>query len=363
MRRLALLVMIQLSMAGIGLGCKSEGAGDVVDGSGDAQLVEARTDAGGSARDGVEQILPDGAADSEEAVVADAGKDIAADAAKDFANGPDRPANADTKSEEDSTSVMDSEMDSRGATDTSLASDVVTSLDANGRFDSGQEPGTGSISVGSDGTLQIWTVGDSITEGVNNGYRNRLWEVLRADGYVVNFLGTEVHPYPDTAVCSDANHDGHPGYTIGGIEAEIAAWYAAIARPDVVLLMAGTNDLAWWVADAQSALSSAEEMMTLVDTILAFGGQMRIIVSTIPPMESEVIDEPQIDRAVLGRQFNAALADLVGVHPERGKRLWLADVYSVLELSDLYDGIHPSREAHDKVGDAWLEVLLPLLTE
>jgi len=27
----------------------------------------------------------------------------------------------------------------------------------------------------------------------------------------------------------------------------------------------------------------------------------------------------------------------------------------------LDDGIHPSRKAHDKVADAWLKVLLPLL--
>jgi hypothetical protein len=105
---------------------------------------------------------------------------------------------------------------------------------------------SGQIGLGGDGILQVWTVGDSITEGVNNGYRNRVWTVLTGAGYVLDYVGTLVHPYPDTAVCPDADHDGHAGYTIGGIHDELDAWYAQVAAPDVVLIMAGTNDLAWW---------------------------------------------------------------------------------------------------------------------
>ena len=118
-----------------------------------------------------------------------------------------------------------------------------------GERDGGEADGgiAGEISLGADNTLQIWTVGDSITEGVNNGYRNRLWTELTADGYAVDLVGTLVHPYPDSA-CPDPDHDGHSGYTIGNIGDELGGWYSQITAPDVVLVMAGTNDLAWWLA-------------------------------------------------------------------------------------------------------------------
>ena len=51
----------------------------------------------------------------------------------------------------------------------------------------------------------------------------------------------------------------------------------------------------------------------------------------------------------------------VAAHPSCGSRLWLSDIHAALTVTDLYDGIHPTREAHDKVADAWLVVLAPLL--
>jgi lysophospholipase L1-like esterase len=221
--------------------------------------------------------------------------------------------------------------------------------------------GQAKIELGGDGVLQIWTVGDSITEGVNNGYRNRLWTGLGGAGYEVDFVGSLEHPYPDTSVCTDADHDGHPGFTIGGIAGEIDAWRASIASPDVTLLMAGTNDLAWWVADGTSMADVASGMVALADEVLAYSPSSAVIVGSIAPMESKVIDTIQKDRAELATEYNAALEAAITSHPAHGTRLWFADVNGALAVSDLYDGIHPSREAADKVGDAWLSVLTPLL--
>lgn len=233
-----------------------------------------------------------------------------------------------------------------------------------GAAGTGGVAGSGAkIDLGSDGVLQIWTVGDSITEGVNNGYRNELWSGLTGAGYQVDFVGSLVHPYPDTAVCTDADHDGHSGYSIGGIEDEVDAWYGAIDAPDVVLVMAGTNDIAWWIAPGTTMTQVADHMLELVDHLLGVNPNMEVILGTIAPMSSEVVAEVQLDRAELTKQYNQALKDGVSAHPQAGTRLWIADVNAALTVSDLYDGIHPTREAHDKVGDAWLGVLQPLLVE
>lgn len=220
---------------------------------------------------------------------------------------------------------------------------------------------SGQIDLGSDGVFQLWTVGDSITEGVNNGYRNQIWSALTGAGYELDFVGSLVHPYPDTAICTDADHDGHSGYSIGGIEDELDGWYSSIAAPDAVLVMAGTNDIAWWVAPGTTMDSVADQMLALVDHLLGKNPDMAVIVGTIAPMSSEIVDDIQLDRADLTIEYNTALKQKVNAHAAYGSRLWLADVNAALTIGDLYDGIHPTREAHDKVGDAWLGVLQPLL--
>jgi lysophospholipase L1-like esterase len=180
-------------------------------------------------------------------------------------------------------------------------------------------------------------------------------------GYALDFVGTLVHAYPDTAVCSDADHDGHSGYSIGGIEDEVDAWYGAIGAPDVVLVMAGTNDIAWWVAPGTTMSQVADAMLGLVDHLLGLNPNLAVIVGTIAPMSSTIVAEVQLDRAELTNEYNLALTQGVNGHAQHGTRLWLADVNAALTVVDLYDGIHPTREAHDKIGNAWLGVLQPLL--
>src|SRR5688572_23445837 len=41
-----------------------------------------------------------------------------------------------------------------------------------------------------DGVLHIWTLGDSITVGVEGGFRNDIYNLLGADGYKVDLVGT-----------------------------------------------------------------------------------------------------------------------------------------------------------------------------
>ena len=64
------------------------------------------------------------------------------------------------------------------------------------------------------GCLKIMPLGDSITLGVNGGYRNTLRTSLTANGCGVDFVGSQFDQY---AVTSDKEHEGHPGFTISNI--------------------------------------------------------------------------------------------------------------------------------------------------
>src|SRR4029077_13656207 len=60
----------------------------------------------------------------------------------------------------------------------------------------------------------IMPLGDSITVGVNGGYRNDLYTGFRQTDCGVSYVGTLSDPNTRVA---DKNHEGHAGLTIGDI--------------------------------------------------------------------------------------------------------------------------------------------------
>ncbi|MCC6596924.1 MAG: cellulase family glycosylhydrolase [Rhodanobacteraceae bacterium] len=204
------------------------------------------------------------------------------------------------------------------------------------------------------GVWRIMPLGDSITVGVNGGYRNGLWNRLKAAGYAVDFVGSESDIYTKAP---DPNHEGHPGFTIGGIAERIDEW-ARAANPTHVLLMIGTNDVAWW--SAKTASEIAEETMALVDRLRAVLPKAWIVVGSIPPLTVAIIEPHKVNRAVLARDYNASLKARVQERGLRGQRVRFADTGSVLSVTDLYDGVHPTEGAADKMAGVWFTALKPL---
>lgn len=204
-------------------------------------------------------------------------------------------------------------------------------------------PTRSPTAVPAGGALRILPLGDSITEGVNGGYRPNLRAALEAAGRPVTYVG----PRSDVG----GAHAGTPGFNTGDILRELPG-YLSTYRPTVVLLMIGTNDLAWWTADQNVAASTAARVDTIIDRIQASGAQ--VYLATIPPASSASVPIINRDRAALVRAYNAELRALAAA---RG--VPLVDVEAALTLSDLYDGIHPSEAAHDnKIAPAWAEAIL-----
>ena len=143
-------------------------------------------------------------------------------------------------------------------------------------------------------------LGDSITEGVNGGYRNRLWQRLTADGRTVDYVGPR---YDQWTRIADKDHAGTPGFTVGNILGQIDGWLATY-RPDVVLLMVGTNDLAWWNVEGPEA--SAARLGTLLDRIRQLAPKTTVIVASIPPMKGTAAPNNR-SREEMGEAYNAAI--------------------------------------------------------
>ena len=151
---------------------------------------------------------------------------------------------------------------------------------------------------------------------------------------------------------ADKNHEGHTGITIGDIASNVETWMAS-TRPNIILLMAGTNDTAWW--SAQNADEIGARHSALIDRIRAARPDAWIFVASIPPQASQIIQPNNIDRAVLTQQLDTVIRRNVEARAAAGQHVRFVDVNSVLTAADLYDGIHPTEAAHAKVARQFLE--------
>ena len=99
----------------------------------------------------------------------------------------------------------------------------------------------GIASAESNGGVRVMPLGDSITEGtqVPGGYRIGLWQRLASSGYRVDFVGSQ---FNGPASLGDHDHEGHPGWRIDQIDANIVGWLQPVT-PRTVLLHIGTNDV------------------------------------------------------------------------------------------------------------------------
>jgi lysophospholipase L1-like esterase len=199
-------------------------------------------------------------------------------------------------------------------------------------------------SAESNGGVRVMPLGDSITEGtqVPGGYRIGLWQRMAAGGFRVDFVGTQ---FNGPASLGDHDHEGHPGWRIDQIDANIAGWLRA-TTPHTVLLHIGTNDVLqnFDLANAPNRLS------TLIDHITATAPTAEVFVATIIPLASAGQES-----AV--RTFNAAIPGIVQRNVNAGRHVHLVDMHSALTAADLTDGIHPTAAGYDKMAATWFAAL------
>ncbi|MEU8082298.1 cellulose binding domain-containing protein [Micromonospora sp. NPDC049101] len=199
---------------------------------------------------------------------------------------------------------------------------------------------TTPASAESNGGVRVMPLGDSITDGFNvaGGYRIELWQRFIAGGYRIDFVGSQ---FNGPASLGDHDHQGHSGWTIAQIDANVVNWLRA-TNPRTVLLHIGTNDMYGDTSGAPGRLA------TLVDRITNTVPNADVFVATIIPKSGA-------DNQVRG--YNAAIPGIVQTRAAAGKRVHLVDMYRALTLSDLADGVHPNATGYRKMAVAWYDAL------
>jgi hypothetical protein len=267
----------------------------------------------------------------------------------------------DTATRPDSSAPDSRTADSRtsegGATDTAVASEVGKDTSVVG--ETGSDTASSDtraetvVEAGPSIELVIMPFGDSIT-GEPHTYREPLYTKLVAAGCTVKFVGSQTDVY---ASIPQKDHEGHPGFTIGDMAKSTDTWMSA-HPPKIVLMMIGTNDIAWWYAGTAAEVADAHAK--LLDQILADAPTAWVVAASIPPESSVIVEPNKYDRATFTNTVNAEIKKRIDARITAGKKVRFADVNAALTVADLRDGIHPTVPGYAKIADVWFTALKPI---
>ncbi|HEV8246097.1 MAG TPA: SGNH/GDSL hydrolase family protein, partial [Polyangiaceae bacterium] len=164
----------------------------------------------------------------------------------------------------------------------------------------------------------VMPLGDSITDGYGSsggGYRPELFHLALSVSKTITFVGSAENG-PDTvdAVPFPKHHEGHSGFTIQQIRDSVVTWVQA-ARPHIITLMIGTNDMYTDLAAANAPTALGD----LIDDILDTNADLLLVVARIVPSNSDDVDARI-------QAYNAAIPDVVTARAEAGKHIVMVDM-------------------------------------
>jgi lysophospholipase L1-like esterase len=182
-------------------------------------------------------------------------------------------------------------------------------------------------------------LGNSITWGWEssdgNGYRLGLQELL--SGNTVQYIGSQ-----RSGNMTDNYNEGHPGALIDEIAtyANLSLW----EMPNIVLVMAGTNDM-----NTDLNVSTAPERLgSLIDEIVDVCSDTAVLVAQLIPSITSSTDARI-------KTFNAALPGIVASRTNAGKKVMEVNMDDYFGEKDLQDDLHPSDEGYLKMAAAWYD--------
>lgn len=220
----------------------------------------------------------------------------------------------------------------------------------------------------STGACAILPLGDSITAGTGSsdggGYRVELFRQAVTHSQSITFVGTLTsgpatvsgRPFP-------MSHEGHSGFVIDTIpqrQGLSSVTDAAIAKsiPHIVLLMIGTNDIAW----KYDLGNEPTRLGNLIDKIIADAPKALVVVAQIGPSNDDA-------RTALIKAYNDGIPAVVEARVAAGKHVSMVDMFTPFvsnpnyKTALLFDEVHPNSAGYVILGQTWyaaIQSLLPL---
>ena len=235
------------------------------------------------------------------------------------------------------------------------------------------------------GTIKVWPYGDSITEGFNAGgtranYRVLLAQKLSMLGFNVEMVGCYdkingadvIDPagqvVPDAWKWHSAKHGATAGPTTSAtgranLCENVDTLSAQAGNPDVVLLLAGANDIV-----PATGLSAAQVVSSITNIVAHLASNLpntKIVIGNQINVESGYNSGNYNHVVSMIPQVNALLKTFVDNLPEElVGRVFLADLNSYVKSGEYgilfdhgSDHLHPDWWGHDQMAEGWLSVI------
>jgi lysophospholipase L1-like esterase len=211
-------------------------------------------------------------------------------------------------------------------------------------------------------TPRVITLGDSITQGVTTpnppaaeriGYRKPLSDSLTSAGYQIDFVGSLTNGAG--AGLTDDEHDGHGACTadelvngtgMGGScegTGNVTSWLDT-AKPDVVLLHIGTNDISNFGGFNAADVNDVESILNLIDSWEAANWPVTVVLARIIINQNFPSATTQFNDAVIAMAETRTIDKLEWVNHEN----------NVSFPGDYGDSLHPNTSGYQKMSDVWL---------
>ena len=223
-------------------------------------------------------------------------------------------------------------------------------------------------------TLKILPLGNSITWGTNvapdpdaaihTAYRYKLYQLMTAAGYSVDFVGSRSTGYN---IFSEAQHCGipgitddhlasiletgynpHPGYNYYETPGPYLNYYPA----DIILLEIGTNDV--MEGDVYDISDEINRIFNAIDAYETSSGKPVIVF--VGKIISTQTGSGSCNDNYLINTYNANLTSIVNSRISSGDKLVLVDMQCGAGIDysgDMLDTYHPYPSGYEKMGIAW----------
>ncbi|ANZ41596.1 beta-mannosidase [Lentzea guizhouensis] len=201
---------------------------------------------------------------------------------------------------------------------------------------------------------RIMALGDSIT-GSPGCWRALLWKHLQDTGHTdVDFVGSL--PAQGCGFAHDGENEGHGGILTTNIVRDnlLPGWLSS-ARPDVVLMHLGTNDV-WNNIPAQTILNA---YTTLLGQMRASNPAIKLVVAQIIPMNPASC--PACAQRVA--DLNAAIPGWARANSTAASPITVVDQWTGFNTAtDTTDGVHPnSTTGIQKIEARWYPAVVTAL--
>ncbi|KAE8137366.1 SGNH hydrolase-type esterase domain-containing protein [Aspergillus pseudotamarii] len=252
-----------------------------------------------------------------------------------------------------------------------------------------EEPGSGMTAHGLlEPKLKVMIVGDSMSQGREGDWtwRFRIWEWFKDQGLTVDFVG----PYNGTAQSDLPSLPATPSgneesqweseiRTSGGYAAGVsqdfdknhfAIWGRAVAidkgliydvlaayPADLILLMLGFNDMAWFHSDAAGTVDS---MQTFILNARAANPRLKFAIANVP---QRTFISGREDLPVSTNIYNALLREAIPRWSTLDSPVQLVELHENYDCAPIacpvgYDGLHPNAQGEYQIARAFTLTLV-----